>query len=102
MKRKPPRFTLFSYKTHFRSVQRHHRFLRLASPRPSTLFVGSAVEALRVAAETCFPGIVAARSVVGPPLGDKGDRKSTRLNSSHSQDSYAVFCFKTKQTAPRQ
>src|SRR5688572_32070722 len=31
-------------------------------------------------------------------LGDVGDRKSTRLNSSHSQISYAVFCLKKKDT----
>src|SRR2546430_3007631 len=31
----------------------------------------------------------------------KLDRKSTRLNSSHSQISYAVFCLKKKKTAPR-
>src|SRR2546427_7883959 len=31
----------------------------------------------------------------------KGDRKSTRLNSSHSQISYAVFCLKKKKTRPR-
>src|SRR3989475_5646359 len=32
----------------------------------------------------------------GPALPDDGDRKSTRLNSSHSQISYAVFCLKKK------
>src|SRR5256886_9928731 len=32
----------------------------------------------------------------GEPEGSKVDRKSTRLNSSHSQISYAVFCLKTK------
>src|SRR3712207_6881594 len=39
---------------------------------------------------------------VGPffpkPLGKKGDRKSTRLNSSHANISYAVFCLKKKKT----
>src|SRR2546430_12509006 len=33
---------------------------------------------------------------VPPQLGDEIDRKSTRLNSSHSQISYAVFCLKKK------
>src|SRR2546421_8041083 len=32
----------------------------------------------------------------GTPPGDEGDRKSTRLNSSHDQISYAVFCLKKK------
>src|SRR5688572_32511068 len=44
------------------------------------------------------PGVEAAAALVGA-LGDPhllGDRKSTRLNSSHSQISYAVFCLKKK------
>src|SRR2546430_10050185 len=36
--------------------------------------------------------------VAVPPEGDRRDRKSTRLNSSHSQISYAVFCLKKKKT----
>src|SRR2546427_6693559 len=40
---------------------------------------------------------VGARRQAGPAL--EGDRKSTRLNSSHSQISYAVFCLKKKTTA---
>src|SRR5688572_32446705 len=39
-------------------------------------------------------GSAAGGSVVVPPSGSSGDRKSTRLNSSHSQISYAVFCLK--------
>src|SRR5256886_12243429 len=42
--------------------------------------------------------IVGTRIAIGPD----GDRKSTRLNSSHSQISYAVFCLKTKHTTSRQ
>src|SRR2546427_4904355 len=34
-------------------------------------------------------------------VGDRGDRKSTRLNSSHSQISYAVFCLKKKKERER-
>src|SRR2546430_12583938 len=76
MIRRPPRSTLFPYTTLFRSAAEladildHHRH-----PVRVTL------------AE------VAARGVVGPPA---ADRKSTRLNSSHSQISYAVFCLKQK------
>src|SRR2546430_12954715 len=44
-------------------------------------------------AETVLPGEDAVLEVVSP---DGGDRKSTRLNSSHSQISYAVFCLKKK------
>src|SRR5438045_8412988 len=38
-----------------------------------------------------------ARTVFGVPMEEAGDRKSTRLNSSHLGSSYAVFCLKTKQ-----
>src|SRR2546427_7432666 len=74
--RRPPRPTLFPYPTLFRSV--------VASPPP-----------LVPRAPTDGPAGRADES----PLLDSGrliDRKSTRLNSSHSQISYAVFCLKKK------
>src|SRR2546427_8064244 len=55
--------------------------------RPGWLHADPAVAGLR------FSGVF--------PL-DEGDRKSTRLNSSHSQISYAVFCLKKKKTNERQ
>src|SRR3990167_7520721 len=66
MIRRPPRSTLFPSTTLFRSVHRIARHLELA------------------------------RRDVGLDLGAGGeqDRKSTRLNSSHSQISYSVFCLK--------
>src|SRR2546430_11683422 len=66
MIRRPPRSTLFPYTTLFRSLGAHRRLAR----------------------ETGVDGRGASR-------GDR-DRKSTRLNSSHSQISYAVFCLKKK------
>src|SRR2546430_7265895 len=68
MIRRPPRSTLFPYTTLFRS--------RSAPPSPSS----------------------SSRSVPTdrPPPDSPLDRKSTRLNSSHSQISYAVFCLKKK------
>src|SRR2546430_10784675 len=77
MIRRPPRSTLFPYTTLFRSA--------LADRREGLA---------RLSGE-----VAAARSRV-----TAGDRKSTRLNSSHSQISYAVFCLKKKKkscTAPR-
>src|SRR2546430_7248759 len=71
MIRRPPRSTLFPYTTLFRSL--------LKPP------VGNA----QIWQDTDF--IV---TVVGGP--NQRDRKSTRLNSSHSQISYAVFCLKKK------
>src|SRR3712207_8210744 len=41
-------------------------------------------------------GVVAVLGVPGPLDDDRGDRKSTRLNSSHANISYAVFCLKKK------
>src|SRR5438270_5585235 len=66
MRRPPPRSTLFPYTTLFRS------FPDGASSR------------------TRSPNALKARTCPSP------DRKSTRLNSSHSQISYAVFCLKKK------
>src|SRR2546430_11738767 len=72
MIRRPPRSTLFPYTTLFRSLIVRFRVKPEIKPDHSQLFFYR----VRVAAE--------------------GDRKSTRLNSSHSQISYAVFCLKKK------
>src|SRR2546430_17186056 len=76
MIRRPPRSTLFPYTTLFRSRGRNHR---MATNR---LF------ALDVLWRTSF--------ATGSGNAPGQDRKSTRLNSSHSQISYAVFCLKKK------
>src|SRR5437588_5635992 len=83
MIRRPPRSTLFPYTTLFRSieprVQPHHLDLRLRVDRAHA--ERERVDALQ-------------------HLGDgKADRKSTRLNSSHTVISYAVFCLKKKKNA---
>src|SRR2546427_6591453 len=82
MIRRPPRSTLFPYTTLFRS-NRHHHF-----PLEIDRFAGP------VAARTRLLGR-AALDQAGRDRKDP-DRKSTRLNSSHSQISYAVFCLKKK------
>src|SRR2546427_3506945 len=90
MIRRPPRSTLFPYTTLFRSLREQ--------PPPGgergvdvSQTVQHAVEAL---AQRHLPWVV---RPVGEPNGDRTtDRKSTRLNSSHSQISYAVFCLKKK------
>src|SRR2546430_10800461 len=71
MIRRPPRSTLFPYTTLFRSVT-------------ADLHVTAAAYS-RGAGSRCFP-----------KRPSRSDRKSTRLNSSHSQISYAVFCLKKK------
>src|SRR5688572_31108360 len=78
MMRRPPRSTLFPYTTLFRSqpaVADRKRFAFVARWRARTVAgaMGHRSDSLR-----------------------ESDRKSTRLNSSHSQISYAVFCLKKK------
>src|SRR2546430_7429910 len=78
MIRRPPRSTLFPYTTLFRS-----------DPKPGKpFFSDSAWEEIETTLNACRGDIRVPQS----------DRKSTRLNSSHSQISYAVFCLKKKKT----
>src|SRR2546430_9909208 len=84
MIRRPPRSTLFPYTTLFRS---------LSSVLPEAAYhewAGSLQE------QKIFLEIP--DTAGGPAQGAHQDRKSTRLNSSHSQISYAVFCLKKKKT----
>src|SRR2546430_10820713 len=88
MIRRPPRSTLFPYTTLFRS--RRGRF-------DSQLTFSTAREPRELNAHAGATLILALSDlVVGCPTGPLRDRKSTRLNSSHSQISYAVFCLKKK------
>src|SRR2546427_8401764 len=91
MIRRPPRSTLFPYTTLFRSV------LLGAVYRPCFFCCSISRNSTR----RIFPEIVLGRlstnSISRGYL--YGDRKSTRLNSSHSQISYAVFCLKKKKQA---
>src|SRR3989442_5355320 len=84
MIRRPPRSTLFPYTTLFRSTDT----LNLAAVGITPDKVGQ----LKVNEhyQTQVPQIYAAGDVMC------GDRKSTRLNSSHVRISYAVFCLKKK------
>src|SRR2546430_7152694 len=77
MIRRPPRSTLFPYTTLFRSESaKAHSRATGEMPRPC---LGT------------WPASLAAYKIPASQ-----DRKSTRLNSSHSQISYAVFCLKKK------
>src|SRR2546430_7640901 len=86
MIRRPPRSTLFPYTTLFRSLPRAVPYRSRAALRLAAL--PGALGPLRE------PHVLGA-AVVG---WRQVDRKSTRLNSSHSQISYAVFCLKKKNT----
>src|SRR3712207_7051913 len=88
MIRRPPRSTLFPYTTLFRSRR--------------GLLGGADSGPARARREG---GVVARSALPGPPVRLLGhepsrskDRKSTRLNSSHANISYAVFCLKKKKT----
>src|SRR2546430_6727413 len=86
MIRRPPRSTLFPYTTLFRSPYAARTKLRnvtltALNPSCSNIILNTSLS------EVC--GLTETVSYL--------DRKSTRLNSSHSQISYAVFCLKKKQ-----
>src|SRR5947209_20150481 len=90
--RRSPRSTLFPYTTLFRSA--------LATSEASESGARAQIAALGVRlGETRIvsplTGVVAGRRL------DPGDRKSTRLNSSHANISYAVFCSKKKKSPRR-
>src|SRR3712207_9247460 len=85
MIRRPPRSTLFPYTTLFRSEVHAEQDLRPVARQ-------------RHRAGKCLqPGVDS--GVLKNPESDGTDRKSTRLNSSHANISYAVFCLK-KKTSP--
>src|SRR5690349_23124777 len=87
MIRRPPRSTLFPYTTLFRSLRRVHR-RHLLRPHRSGGRGGEPVVRRHRGAR--LPRRVAGGRAV------RRDRKSTRLNSSHVEISYAVFCLKKK------
>src|SRR5256885_3905692 len=86
MIRRPPRSTLFPYTTLFRSLR---------AGIIAVIVVGVAIIALGV---IFFVNNSGGSSSSGSPT--IGDRKSTRLNSSHLVISYAVFCLKKKKHLP--
>src|SRR2546427_9411097 len=96
MIRRPPRSTLFPYTTLFRSKTLWRTLIEesIIVGLVCALFLLHARSAL-VALATLPLGVLIALALIRW-LGINGDRKSTRLNSSHSQISYAVFCLKKK------
>src|SRR5258707_3024098 len=84
MIRRPPRSTLFPYTTLFRSLPLGSIFSRLGDFREGWAAYRS--------------GLLAGDPAADRAIGLTGDldRKSTRLNSSHANISYAVFCLKKK------
>src|SRR5437762_8880779 len=97
MIRPPPSSTLFPYTTLFRSILERVQSKRAQLDQalaagvdvPQTHYPRTAAEARAAAEEIGLPVLV-------KPEHPVGDRKSTRLNSSHRCISYAVFCLKKK------
>src|SRR3712207_8549024 len=96
MIRRPPRSTLFPYTTLFRSYV-------IGRPRPTLDLVRVSGEwahesfpSGHVVFYVCFFGFLFFAAFALLPKGSTVDRKSTRLNSSHANISYAVFCLKKK------
>src|SRR5438067_4261098 len=83
---RPPRSTLFPYTTLFRST-----LARIIAG-----VTGAAFEELSAVSAT----VAQVREVLARARERLGDRKSTRLNSSHVSISYAVFCLKKKTRPP--
>src|SRR3989440_7163069 len=89
MIRRPPRSTLFPYTTLFRSWS-HTRRRRYSTARKSAT--------QHATTTNCACGRSTCPKVTSRGCATTRDRKSTRLNSSHDQISYAVFCLKKKKT----
>src|SRR2546430_10234851 len=95
MIRRPPRSTLFPYTTLFRSTIDY--FTKWIEAEPLALVKEANIEKFVWKSMICRYGLP--KAIIadnGPQFNCKSDRKSTRLNSSHSQISYAVFCLKKK------
>src|SRR3712207_8465762 len=99
MIQRPPRSTLFPYTTLFRSAVVSRELLPATRSRtrggPVLLWTPPVVRGVRLGLEA------PRRRTAHPPPACTPDRKSTRLNSSHANISYAVFCLKKKTISTR-
>src|SRR5690242_21080420 len=94
MIRRPPRSTLFPYTTLFRSLIDRPAEERAAAMR-------SRLPEAQMPPRIVTADVEEARGFLDDALA-RGDRKSTRLNSSHMSISYAVFCLKKKKKKKKQ
>src|SRR3712207_8167381 len=96
MIRRPPRSTLFPYTTLFRSYFRTAPSDVLQGRVLGNLIVGDGAENVGIIYINDPYGIGLEANAREAIESAGGDRKSTRLNSSHANISYAVFCLKKK------
>src|SRR2546430_5914039 len=98
MIRRPPRSTLFPYTTLFRSLH-----INSHAPHEKSFIRTDLIMAeppgLKISSVDFPPGSDYSFAANPSEKLRRIDRKSTRLNSSHSQMSYAVFCLKTQRSA---
>src|SRR5437588_7078673 len=91
---RPPRSTLFPYTTLFRSSSNSQW-----NPQMPTMIIAKTIKGKGVSFledKEGHHGIPLKKDELDSALKELGDRKSTRLNSSHTVISYAVFCLKKK------
>src|SRR3712207_7662574 len=97
MIRRPPRSTLFPYTTLFRSCREHQvHLVSIAEAIDTTspdgeMLMGLLMQFSQHQSRTLAKHVAKSKK-------ERVDRKSTRLNSSHANISYAVFCLKKKKT----
>src|SRR3712207_6944925 len=91
MIRRPPRSTLFPYTTLFRSEA-------VGSRKSRDIGIRRGGERVLVAPVVDEIDLAGGHAAFDEQPTEAGDRKSTRLNSSHANISYAVFCLKKKNT----
>src|SRR5690349_22517034 len=101
MIRPPPRTTLFPYTTLFRSQESVERREGLKGMVDGEKAGGTGEKQCRFALSWIWGRTCGQRAAAGEPAApgsssSSPDRKSTRLNSSHVEISYAVFCLKKK------
>src|SRR3712207_8094000 len=97
MIRRPPRSTLFPYTTLFRSKRLDRNWKIGASARQDGRELNNITSMTRAAQDDAPVD----RRGRAPAKAPGRDRKSTRLNSSHANISYAVFCLKKKNNTPQ-
>src|SRR3712207_6888962 len=98
MIRRPPRSTLFPYTTLFRSISQGQSSNQNAQCVAGGSLAGSCNNQNTQSQANSGNNAAAQSGGSGSGSDGAGDRKSTRLNSSHANISYAVFCLKKKNT----
>src|SRR3712207_8433042 len=97
MIRRPPRSPLFPYTTLFRSVQAEHPAVEIFHvDQPAGDFERAGADGLHAGDGHPAGPLALGAGLPGRRVDERADRKSTRLNSSHANISYAVFCLKKK------